>query len=88
MAHTDRFRKAFTVLLDAETDTMLQQLTENGRIKGAQVIRDAIRVTFTMKRGGRPTCADGTNCRCPTMHTYQPPQPVQPLPVAGTQGGL
>lgn len=71
MARTDKFNRPLNVLFDEETKTMLQGLTENGRLTQAHVLRELVHHQYKMKVLKTPHCATGGPCLCPHMHAVQ-----------------
>ena len=78
---------SFNAMLDPETDTMLIQLAEAGRVSKAAIVREGIRGHFDMVQHRKPTCANGGACLCPHAHLYPAQAPAPPGNPDGYQEG-
>lgn len=73
---------SFTALFDTPGAAMLDAVAARLRRPKAHIIRDGVTAAYNMACAQRPTCADGTACRCPQMHQQLPPvtPPTNPDP--------
>ncbi len=65
----------FNLKLDQETDEKLISLAASRHQPKAATVRDLIRAAHQMAVNLIPTCANGTECRCPHAHVHAPQLP-------------
>lgn len=76
----------FNLKLDKSTDDQLIGLARERHEPKSQTVRSLIRGAFKMTHDRQPTCATGTTCLCPHVHTYPPRLPPAD-PDAGRTAG-
>lgn len=59
----------FNVKLDRDDKAMLKQLSDDAGLTMSEICRSGIRMRFRQRFANEPTCAIGTACLCPNMHT-------------------
>jgi len=61
---------------DEASKAMLDALASHERKSRSQVLREAVYARYLHAVTGRPCCATGSDCLCPHMHQFRPPQPT------------
>ena len=65
----------FNMKLDTATDDKLCMLANDRHQPKSGTVRDLIRAAYLMNVELIPTCANGTECRCPHAHVRAPQLP-------------
>lgn len=82
-------RKPFNLLLSPDEYTMLQQLAAQSGMSAGVELRAALRARHAMIILQCPTCANGTGCYVPHVHSRVAPpagaQSFPPIPTNHTQ---